>query len=458
MSATDQPSTLEPSISLNSSLTLDQAITNYEQALKTLNNTDSNATIEPVLDVLFARDRLESLLIADESNITAKALVQVVDLDAQLKNLSQVITGQKQLKNCRNSIKPPEKSWWWFLAPQTALLRKSPRWASQDWLWNGLTVACLVLSTSFVTNTFKAFSQDGLDVLQTFGAVSQGAGLILVSGGALTSKGKKIVADTLTSIHVPQVYQSEVTFACSAAILAITYGINQSLPNLGGYYYNQGQKFYEKGRLLRAEESFKQAMNFAPHDYRISTALGGIYETLDRHAEAKSMYQGGFIAGYPESLNGMGRVLLRTAESYEDLLKAETSFRLTLANPNISPALQSEVHAHLGLTLIKESAIDDLAPEKVETILETATQYLRQGNEIDQTITENRESGLGMGYCYLAEVLERQGQSQESIEQWELCAAYAIPTSISEYQDILVFGDGRLDDRLNVSQLLSEEP
>lgn len=457
MSTTLQQTNLKPSVSLYSNLTLEQAVDKYKQAIQAIIAADTKSSLELILEVLLVRDRIEIFLVSDEPNASVQTLIQVVELDTQLKKLSHIIASHKQLKSYRDSIHPPEKSWWWFFTPHTLLPPKPPRWASHDWLWHGLTVASLVLSVSFVTDTLKSLSQDGLDLLQTFGAIGQGAGLVLVSGGALTEKGKKIVTDALNTINVPSAYQSEVTFACSAAILATTYGINQSLPSLGEYYYNQGQKFYDKGRLLSAEEKFKEAMNFAPHDHRIGTALGNIYETLDRHKEAQSMYQGGFVAGYPEALNGMGRVFLRTATGYKDFLEAETSFRLALADPNMSNALRSEVHAHLGLTLIKQSATDGLAPERVKGLLETAAEHLKQSNEIDQTITENREPGLGMGYCYLAEVLEQQSKLQEATEQWELCAARAIPTSIGEYQDILVFGNGRLDGRLNLSQILSED-
>ena len=438
---------------MNSQPSLKQALIDYSQAIQSLKAAGKKRSLEQLIEVLCLRDQIESLLISDKTNASAQSFTQLVELDLQLKSLSQNIANNSDLENCRESLNPPQTSWWWFLTSPEPEPAKPPRLAGFDWIWNGLTVACLILSGTFMSNTLKAFSQNGLDLMQTFSAVAQGAGLLLVTGGTLTDKGKKITEDALTSINVPSYYHAEVTFALSATILLAAYGINRSLPDLGQYYYQKGQASYSRGRLIEAQKSFTQALNFAPNDLRISAALGNISETLGDHAQAKSMYKIGLIGGHPDSLNGIGRVGLRTASSSLELLRSEVAFRLALKQPDVRPALQAELYSHVGFNLIKQTEVEGVTPEKVASLQQEAAQALEKAIEIDRTITQNRGPGLGMGYCYLAILLQQQSKMLEASKQWDLCVTYALPTSVSEYLDIVSYAKPDIVKQLDTSKI-----
>ena len=277
-----------------------------------------------------------------------------------------------------------------------------------------------------------------------------------MSGGALTSQGRKVIGDMLTSMKISPEYQARTTFVLAAVVLLLTYGVNQALPHLGGYYYQQGLKLYERGQLLSAEGKLQQALNFAATDFRISTALGNTYITLDNYHKAKPMYQLGVEFGHPPSLNGIGRVLLRTAKGHSDLLDAETYFRLGLAQPFMDTALKTELYTHLGFTLLKQAEDPLLPPEKRDEIRQEAQSVLQQGIAIDQSITDHRESGLGMSYCYLAALLDQKSETKAADQQWNLCVTHALPTSVAEYRDILVYGGIDIAKRINMSKIVNQ--
>lgn len=215
------------------SLELTQAIADYESAIAAMEGAKSKTALAEVLELLQTRDRIEAILETDRQAQTlshSKTLAQLIALDRRLSALAGAIADDDQLLHCRESLQPPETAWWWFLSPPQPPAPPVSKWDKFDWVWNSLTVACLLFAASFATNTIQAFSQNGMNVLQTFGTFTQGAGLVLVSGGALTDKGQKAVKDILSSLKIPPEYQAEATLGFSALVLLGTYGINQSLP------------------------------------------------------------------------------------------------------------------------------------------------------------------------------------------------------------------------------------
>ena len=84
-------------------------------------------------------------------------------------------------------------------------------------------------------------------------------------------------------------------------------------------------------------------------------------------------------------------------------------------------------------------------------------QVLRKGIQIDRTITQDREPGLGLSYCYLAILLQqKKADVPEADQQWESCITYALPTSIDQYRDILTYADPEVVKKLNTSGILRE--
>ncbi len=128
---------------------------------------------------------------------------------------------------CRDRLQPEESAWWWFLEV------KQPRppvyLASLDGLWKLGAAACLALAATFMTQTVKAFSTQGFDVLGTMGTIAQGAGLAVVAQGTLTDRGKDRLQDTLHDLGVPTYLHEEATFAIATSALLISYGFHSNL-------------------------------------------------------------------------------------------------------------------------------------------------------------------------------------------------------------------------------------
>ncbi len=451
----------------------------YQTALTEAEANAAELSLEQTIAVLSARDLVEESRVATH-NHDPSALSSLVNYDKRLQQLgAPMITLGDDLAACRKSLNPPESAWWW--SPVAAEVEEPPARRSFDWLWNALTITCLLVATSITTNTLQAFSRDGFDVLQTFSAVSQSAGLVLISGGALTGKGRKIISDILASLKISPKLQAPFTFLCSVVLLLLSVGLYFSLPQLGEYYYRRGMRFYQEGSLERAERNLKQAVNFAPRRFEMSADLGDVHSTLGNYDEAEPLYRRGAAGGHPNSLNGLGRVQLRTvtdmayppfdtfifgengivaaqqaekrSDRFEDLLAAETTFRVGLSQPDLEPALHAEMLAHLGFTLYLQAETTlDSSPD----LLTDAETVLRDAVAVDSTITTDRQPGLGMSYCYLAMVLDATN-SAEAADQWDACVANALPTSLDEYQDLFDYGERSIAIQVDTSGIVQQD-
>jgi len=284
-----------------------QLLIDYTEAIKNL-PSESKLTCRQVLKVLRTRDRVQDALQVLQLN--DEYLAKLVELDLELKQKSGIICNAENLKQLRQSFQPPESSWWWYLEPPAEPSHLKPLSDKFDWLWNVGTVACLVLATSFITQTAKVFSNEGFDFLGTLSTISQGAGLAFVASGALTDKGKQAVAKTLNTIKVPASLHAEVTFGASLILLGATYGINQNLHIVGNWYFSQAQRHEAQGEWSQAFKSYKRALNFAPDDYKTQIAIGFLHEKLGNFEQAIEDYKKGSAFGIPEFLNAQARAML----------------------------------------------------------------------------------------------------------------------------------------------------
>jgi tetratricopeptide (TPR) repeat protein len=286
---------------------LGQLLIDYEEAIKNL-PSEAKLTCRQVLKVLRARDRVQDAL--QVLQLDDEYLAKLVELDLDLKQKSGIICNAENLRQLRQSFQPPESSWWWHLEPPAEPSHLKPLSDKFDWLWNVGTVACLVLATSFITQTAKIFSNEGFDFLGTLSTISQGAGLAFVASGALTDRGKQAVAKTLNTIKVPASLHAEVTFGASLVLLGAAYGINQNSPLVGNWYFDQAQHHEAQGEWSQAFKSYKRALNFAPDDYKTQIAFGFLYEKLGSFDQAVEEYKKGTAFGIPEFLNAQARAML----------------------------------------------------------------------------------------------------------------------------------------------------
>ncbi|MDY7014246.1 MAG: hypothetical protein SVX43_11730, partial [Cyanobacteriota bacterium] len=287
---------------------LEQALARYAAALITFKEPKSQPTLEQILGLMLARDAVQANL-NHNSSAPKEALSQLVQLDSVLADLAGAIVETELLAQCRQSLNPPKSSWWWFLETLPPKPQPQPGWAQYDWLWNLGTVACLVISTTFLTQSARAFSAaQGFDLWGTLSTISQGAGLVLVAGGALTDKGQKVVEKALTSLKIPPYLHAEATFAGAVMTLGISYLTYSNLPLVGRLYYQQGQRQQLENRWSEARDSYKRALEFIPDDLAVGLAIGRISETLGDFDLAIAQYEQGALAGDPAAMNALARV------------------------------------------------------------------------------------------------------------------------------------------------------
>ncbi|MEM1252831.1 MAG: tetratricopeptide repeat protein [Cyanobacteria bacterium P01_H01_bin.21] len=350
---------------------LAHAVEHYQHAL-----LDALAAIkasEPatptILKLLLCRDAVEAVRqqLGHRQPQQTAIYLQLVALDQQLKENAESFANYVDFADYRQSIKPNESSWWWFLDPPSPE-PKVHRHDRFDWVWNGLTVVFLVSATSFVTTTAQAFLSQGVDLLGLFSSFSQGAGLALVAGGTFTDKGRKTVENILDSVSIPQHFHAETTCALSALVLLSSWAVSDNLSRLGEFYYKQGQQHSKNGQTIQALEAFQRSLNFDPEYSLTYSALGRIYEKTGRLDDAIAHYEKGYGLSGDSGLSALGlaRVTLLKAlkekgwtSEIDNAIVQDIAFLLEVAQ-NFNDEQYAitgdwasdvfiEVHTHLGL-------------------------------------------------------------------------------------------------------------
>lgn len=336
---------------------LDQALTAYADTLKTFISTPE-PSFQQIVTVLRSRDRLQAIL-ASGLQPDDEFLVKLVELDSELKRQANIlchVNHTEQLNQLRQTLQPPEQAWWWHLEPISDQPPSKPLLARLDWLWNVGTVTCLVIATSFITQTAKAFSTEGFDFLGTLSTISQGAGLAVIAGGTLTDKGKQALSNILGNLKVPPSFHAEVTFGASLLFLGTTYAMNQNLPLVGNWYFAQGQQHEQKGEWSQAFKSYKRALSFAPDDYKTQIAIGFLNERLSNFDQAIEAYKKGSAFGIPEFWNAQARAMLMGELQKNDWQGGIDEKIIRDAENLLRRAERSMTHLRLGSSGAKQNS------------------------------------------------------------------------------------------------------
>jgi len=256
---------------------------------------------------LLARDAVQATLAATTAP-PPETLDRLLQLDRLLEARRGRIFGDRDLEACRDRLAPDADAWWWFLEPPLSV----PAYLTQfDGLWNLGTAICLTFAATFITQTVKAFSTQGFDVLGTVSTIAQGAGLAVVAKGTLTDSGKDKLHDELDRLGIPSAWHQEATFLLAASVLAVSYGINQNLYRFSDYYYNLGQQQENAQQWSAAKKSYARAMDFSHSNHQALLGLGSLLEKLGEYERAADIYQQGIPSGNPQFFNALGRSRLR---------------------------------------------------------------------------------------------------------------------------------------------------
>ncbi len=290
-------------------INLEQAIQQYNTALTELENLVQSPSPAQVIEVLIARDRVNSVLemLATSVNyppLSAQSLEEISKIDTRLKAKTQAIALFTESTSFRASFHPKEQAWWWFLeAPKTA-------WSDRfDWLCSGVSVTCLTVSLGLIGDISPRFLTG---VPDAFGAVTvstQSILTLLVAGGALTKIGQESLKSLLKAINIPEKYWHELGAVTSFLVVLGLFGFRQFLPQIAtNFYTNPGMESRKKGDWSSAEEQFNRAIKLNADDAQAHFQLGNLYEDMQMIEKARPEYQLAIQGGIIGATNNLARL------------------------------------------------------------------------------------------------------------------------------------------------------
>lgn len=217
---------------------LSDALELYKSRLSALEASAPHPSTEQILDVLVARDYVQTALAERGPDCTAD-LVILKELDSRLKQ--QALINQVNLKDWCTLLNPKSEAWWWFLQP-------SRQEGQHDWLWSALSVSFLTISLGLVTNIAPRFLSGGPDVLGAVTVVGQSVLTLLAAGSVLTKAGREAIERILTGLKLPKQSWQAMNCGFSLLLLLGLVSFRLSLPQIAGIYNQRGLDSYKNGQ------------------------------------------------------------------------------------------------------------------------------------------------------------------------------------------------------------------
>ena len=390
-------------------INLEQAIQQYNTALTELENLVQSPSPAQVLEVLIARDRVNSVLemLATSVNsppLSAQSLEEISKIDTRLKAKAQAIALFTESTSFRASFHPKEQAWWWFLeVPKTA-------WSDRfDWLCSGVSATCLTVSLGLIGDISPRFLTGVPDAFGAFAVSTQSILTLLVAGGALTKIGQESLRQLLKTINIPEKYWHELGAIGSLLVVLGLFSFRQSLPQIAtNFYTNPGIESRKKGDWSSAEEQFNRAIKLNADDAQAHFQLGNLYEDMQMLDQARPEYQLAIQGGIPAATNNLARL---------NILKKDYSAAVSLliklyTDKTLDSKIKHTVLKNLGWARLMQKNYPDAEAKLLEAIELQSTLKLEKYDIADV-------------YCLLAQVMEAQGDKKEALLKWKTCNQYA---------------------------------
>lgn len=368
----------------------------YADSMTALEKSMPNPSSQEILAVLTARDLIQAQILS-RSYLSKDYLLKIKDLDDRLRTKSKIVSEVIELESWRLIINAPKDAWWWFLEDTT----NAPAWTRLEWPWNTLTIVCLAINFSFVTDIAPRFFSGGPNLIGAFAVVSQSL-LTLISAGILTETGKKSIQNIFKWFKLPKYFWVPAQFGFSLLISLSLLYLYISLPSIARFYNGRGVQNYTNDKFSSAIDDFNRALEIYPDFPEAHYNLGRIYDDLQDFSRSQSEYllavQGGDIPAY----STLARIYILTGkqENYEKAV-----FFLTQGLMRSEGSAKYDFLKNLGWVRFKQKR------------LETAKIHLQDAIKIKQN--------EGAAYCLYALVLEEMGDNSGALGWWEKCLKYA---------------------------------
>ncbi|MCS6811982.1 MAG: hypothetical protein NZ772_00150 [Cyanobacteria bacterium] len=419
-----------------SSSEFESVLAAYDLALTTLEKSEKPGA-EEALAVLRVRDRVQSMLMADNSTAN---LVQLIQLDSRLRNGRDKFLSAIDLESVRISLKPPEGNWWWHLEPVTHRLDRF------DWAWQGLTLLLLTPSVSLLVDISSKFLATVPDTFGSFAIVGQSA-MALLTGGALTEQGRKIIQTVLTSLRIPPYLWRETQALMSLVLLVSLLGFRLSLPVIAKGYMTKADTQRKDGQFSLAEANYKRALDLWPQMVVCNAKLGSLYEDLGELGKATEQYRLAVQGGEALAFNNLSRIY-NIEGNYSE------AFRILwtgLQQPEVAqevarvPQVQMAWYKNMGWARYGQKRYAEADAYLTQAIaLASSSQPGDQGQPSDTASQDNQvahsssrsdtsvlpalEDSLGSAHCLRAQVYTALQKTKDIATEWERCIQYANPS------------------------------
>ncbi len=408
-----------------SSPDFDTAIATYDLAVTTLEKL-GEPSAEDGLAVLTGRDRVQ--VVVESANSTA-SLIQLIHLDQRLRKLQDKLVKTVDLEAYRTSLKPSEDAWWWYLEPSTHRLDRF------DWVWQAATLVLLTPSVSLIVDISTKFLGSVPDTFGSFAIVGQSA-LALLTGGALTDQGRKIIQTILTSLRIPRYLWRETQALMSLVLLVSLLGFRFSLPLIARGYLEKGDVEYDRGKFASAESNYNRALDLWPQMVTCNARLGALYEDLGELDKAKEQYRLAVQGGNAIAFNNLARL-------YNLEGKYTEAFRLLWSGKNMpevenDPQLKVSWYKNMGWARYGQERYDDAeaflskaiteANQLEESQQELSSQQIDDKNQLSTSAISTPSHSLGSAYCLRAQVYTKLKKTDRVTADWEGCSTYANPS------------------------------
>ncbi len=193
--------------------------------------------------------------------------------------------------------------WWKFPQPL------DPR-DRLDWLWSGLTLACLTASLSLLMDISSKFFESGPDLFGSFTVVSQSVLTLLAGGSALTQTGREATETLLQRVGFSKYRWNEAKFGIAAGLLLLLIGIHPNLPQIASLSSQWGRNNVQAGELSSAQNNYQRSLQLNPNNAKTHYSLGKVYDDLQKNEQAEAQYQLAVKGGVPQAYIRLSRLYI----------------------------------------------------------------------------------------------------------------------------------------------------
>jgi len=406
-------------------MAVSQVLAKYKLALLKL---ETNPSSEHVLAVLLIRDQLQALL-AQESELLPRNLIELEELDGRLKKHKSNITKLGKLSARRSLLEPPEKHWWWYFPSQWEYLG-----VVKDFGYNVLVIIALTFSLSLLVNTSTRLLSSGVSSNATFAVLGQSV-LALLVGGTFTQPGREAIEATLKRKYISKNYWQLISLGLSVGLVVLVSNVNDRLPIWAIAVNREGLEKYDANKIESAKADFERAIAMRPDFAEARYNLGVLYEQLNDFDKAKAQYELAahtdpqkFIdpITYLKANNNLGRLYILKKEYAiamqflkRGLPAVDTVIDQLKKTYTDAKVLKQEIHKveNVHYNLLKNMGWARLGQERYQEAI----------NSFDEAIALDKKRSAA--HCLKAQIWEKQKDSEKAEKAWKFCLSDLDPSN-----------------------------